>query len=246
MHGQALQPKEFIMKYSTPQRFAAMALALATAGAANAAQIDSDVNVIANAGPTLLITFDQFDNLLTAGPVELGANPGDVVFTSTPNTRLGADEQNLDQNGLWGVRGNPVDGLIDTPTGSGNFVSSAFVTRRGEFGFSFGFGVNAVGAFFNQFQVEGINNSMRLLAYDAMGNELESFVASVDTDPLGYNEGRFLGFQRASADIYGFGIADGTFVMDNLTISPVPEAEGYAMMLLGLAGLGLLARRRRA
>jgi MYXO-CTERM domain-containing protein len=244
MHGQALQPKEFIMKYSSPQRFAAMALALATAGAANAASIISDTNDIT--GPTLLITFDEFDNLLTTGPVELGANPGDVVFTSVPNTRLGADEQNLDQNGLWGVRGNPVDGLIDTPTGSGNFVSSAFVGRRGELGFSFGFGVNAVGAFFNQFQEPLVNNSMTLLAYDFAGNVLEQFSYSVNTDPDGYNEGKFLGFQRASADIYGFGIADGTFVMDNLTISPVPEAEGYAMMLLGLAGLGFLARRRRA
>ena len=30
------------------------------------------------------------------------------------------------------------------------------------------------------------------------------------------------------------------------TISPVPEAETYAMLLAGLAGLGIFARRRRA
>jgi MYXO-CTERM domain-containing protein len=237
MHGQALQPKEFIMKYSTPQRIAAMVLALASAGAANAASIISDTNVIA--GPTLLITFDQFDNELTTGSVQLGAKSGDVVFTSVPSTRLGADEQDLNQNGLWGAR------FEDTATGSGNFLSSSSVASPGQLGFSFGFGVNAVGAFFNQFQGT-VNNDMRLLAYGLNGNVLESFLYSVDTGVDSYNEGKFLGFQRASADIYGFGISNSAFVMDNLTISPVPEAEGYAMMLLGLAGLGFLARRRRA
>ncbi len=231
------------MNHSTPRRLAAMALALAAVGTANAAAIVSDTNVIAN--PTQVITFDNFDGLLTTGPVELGASPGEIVFTSVPNTLLGASNQDLNQNGLWGARGNPVDGLEVTPTGSGNFVASAFVAKRGESGFTFATGVNAVGAFFNQYQGFIGSNSMTLIAYDAQGNTLESFAFSIDTGPDGYNEGKFLGFQRATADIYGFGIADGTFVMDNLTLA-VPEPGTYALLLAGLAMVGAAVRRRRA
>lgn len=231
------------MTSTTSRNLAALALACCAAASAQAASIIDDVASIA--GPTRVITFNDYDGLLTTGPLELGATAGDIVFTSSPNTQVGANNQDLNQNGLWGARGNPVDGLESTPTGDGNFLASAFIARRGEFGFTFATGVSAVGAFFNQYQGLAGGNSMTLLAYDAEGNVLESFAYSVNTDPDGYNEGKFLGFTRASADIYGFGVTDGSFVMDNLTISAVPEPGSTAMLLAGLALMGGLARRTR-
>jgi hypothetical protein len=228
-------------------RLAALAIGVAAMAGANAAAIvDASSNPLAASGQ--VINFNNFAGLLTTGPVNVGSALGvDVTFTSSPFSTVGADAQDLGDNGLWGARGTPADGLVDTPTGDGHFLASAFVARRGEFGFSFSAPVARVGAFFNQFQAAGATgNSLRVLAYDQDGNDIESFSYSVDTDPFGYNEGVFLGFARSSADIWGFGVTDGTFVMDNLTLAPVPEPGSYALLLAGLLALGLRSRARSA
>lgn len=200
-------------------------------------------------GPVKVITFDGFDNLVTTGPINVGAEVGDnVLFSSVPNSVVGAPQRDLGDNGQWGGRGNPVDGLVDTPTGSGNFLASAFVTRRGEFGFSFANPVFAVGAFMNQFQAIGAsNNRLVLIAYDIDGNELESYTQAPNTSPLGSNEGSFYGIRRAAADIYGFGVADGNLVLDNLTYAtaPVPEPSTYALLLAGVGVVGWSVSRNR-
>lgn len=224
--------------------FQTLAVALATAAAAGSAAADtiaSDTNTITN--PIAVASFNGFDGLVSTGPVDVGDVPGQIIFSSVPVAVVGAFAQDLGDNGLWGARGTPDSGLVQTPTGSGNFLSSAFVGGRGEVGFSFTMPVSSVGAFFNQFQTEGVANSMLLIAYDQAGNVLESFSYSVDTAWDGYNEGKFLGFTRTSADIYGFGIADGTFVMDDLTVAAVPEPGTWALMLAGLSVAGRLGRR---
>jgi PEP-CTERM motif len=221
----------------------AFAALLATPGA-RAAAIASPTSTITGT----VITFNEFDGLTTTGPLLVAP---DVTFSSVPNSVVGANNQDLGNNGLWGARGDiertPGDGstLVSTPTGDGNFVASAFVARRGEFGFDFGLNpVQSVGAFVNQFQGTA-PNSMVVLAYGVDGEVLESFSIGVDTDVNGYNEGLFVGFQRASADIYGFGIADGTFVLDNLTYA-VPEPGSLAMVLAGLGLLVSVSRHRRS
>ncbi|ARN20462.1 PEP-CTERM sorting domain-containing protein [Piscinibacter gummiphilus] len=206
-----------------------LAAALMAAGAANAASITSTTGI---ATPSKVITFDGYDGFITVGPENVGAETGDtVLFTSTPFAELGAYERDLGTNGLWGV--------------GEKFVASDFVTARGELGFSFANPVAAVGAFFNQLQQAAVGNTIRLIAYDQWGNDLESFTYSIDTDAFGYNEGQFLGFSRATADIYGFGIADGTFVLDNLTyaVAAVPEPESIALLFAGLGIIGAAARR---
>jgi hypothetical protein len=105
--------------------------------------------------------------------------------------------------------------------------------------------VAGIGAYFNQFQVEGVANSFKLLAYDMDGNTLESHKVSVDTDAFGYNEGSFLGIHRNAADIWGFGIAGNNLVLDKLTMTAVPEPGTCGLRAAGLGLVGWLARRRR-
>jgi hypothetical protein len=226
------------MNFKIVYRVAAAAAMLAVGSGAHAASIISNTSTFSGD----VIDFNNFDNLVTIGPLDVGAGAGDdVLFSSAQFARVGADNQDLQDNGLWGARFAP------TPTGDGNFVASEFVARRGELGFTFATPVSSVGAFINQFQAPGMTtNSMRLIAYDQYGNDIESFSYTVNTDALGYNEGMFLGFQRATADIYGFGIADGTFVMDNLTYTaPVPEPGTWALMFAGLGVLVSTVGRRR-
>jgi len=221
----------------------ALALLLAQ-GAAHAMSVASDT---AFAGGQV-ITFNGYDGLLSTGPEDVGAEVGvEVILTSGPFTEIGANARDLGENGLWGARGNPVDGLVATPTGSGNFVASSFGNRQGMISFSFTTAVAGVGAFMNQYQQDGVVNNLTLLAFDASGNTLETFTYSTNTASDSYNEGKFLGFQRTTADIYGFGVAGKNIALDDLRFSatPVPEADTYAMLLAGLGVVGLIARRRR-
>ena len=44
---------------------------------------------------------------------------------------------------------------------------------------------------------------------------------------------------------YGIGVTDGTDVLDYVTVAAVPEPSSWALMLLGFAGVGFMAYRRR-
>jgi len=224
-------------------KFKQVALVAAVAAAAGSASANP-ISSAAEIGNAKVITFDAFDGLVipnASNPVlQVGTEVGeDVVLSSVPYTivgqRMGTD---LGDNGAWT---DYIEGFGGSP-----YVSSAFITNRGEFGFSFANPVSAVGAILNQYQAPGqTNNSLLLIAYDQYGNDLESYRVSIDTPYDSYNAGSFYGFKRASADIYGFGIADGSFVMDSLTFSaPVPEPSTYALLIGGLMLVGQMVRRR--
>ena len=228
----------------TALTLATAALMLGAQGAAQAVLVTSNAGFAAPA----VVTFNSFEGLLTAGTLEVGSMDigRSVLMTATANAEIGAFARDLGENGLWGARGNLIDGLVNTPTGSGGFVATQFNTPRGEVGFSLAAPVAGIGAFMNQFQSASGNNAFTLLAYDVDGNLLEAYVFKVETGFASYNEGPFLGIHRLSADIYGFGVAGNSFVMDNLTLTtvPVPEPGALAMMLAGLATLGFIGRRR--
>jgi len=216
-----------------------LAALMAVTSVAQAASIDASSATFAGT----VIDFNDFDGYLLpqfdAGNLITSLNLGSgVTLTTTPFAIVGQNAFDLDQNGLWSVVGN---GNRD-----GNFVSTAFSNNNGSINFTFATPMQQVGIFANQNQALFENNSLQLLAYDFNGNVLESFNVSIDTDVNNYDEGKFVGFARASADIYGFGLSNGTFVVDNLTISAVPEPETYAMFLAGLGLLGAASRRRSA
>jgi hypothetical protein len=216
-------------------------LALAAALAAGAAQAGSIVSSSATFTPATLVNFDGYDSLqIAAGaPVLLDAN---AFFVSDVVATLGANEQDLAGNGLWGAR------FDATPTGSSNFVSS---TGPVLFGFLVSGPQAQVGAYFNLSQpMDGVKNAqLTLTAYSAANQVLESFTYKVDTSWDSYNEGMFLGFSRASADIYSFGVTVSggqSLVLDDLHLSaaPVPEPATLAMLAVGLVVVGGVARRR--
>lgn len=163
---------------------------------------------------------------------------GGVSLTSTAYTTIGANVQDLGENGAW-------TSFLDEGNRNGYFLATAFSRNRGELAFDFSNPVQKVGLFANQYQTTGVPNSMVVSAFDQYGNVLESFTVSIDTASDSYDAGMFIGFERASADIYGFAVADGTFVVDNL-VTAVPEPESFAMLLAGLLGVAAAARRRKA
>ena len=217
----------------------ALVAALSTAGVAHAASI---VSSTATFVPTTdLFTFDGYDGQNVAASSRVWLDSG-TYYVSDAASVLGANEQDLSGNGLWGPR---VDA---TPTGSGNFVSA---TGPVLFSF-FNAGPQAqVGAFFNLTQpTDGVKTAMlTLTAYSAANQVLESFSYKVDTSIDSYNEGMFLGFSRANADIHSFGVTVSggqSLVLDNLHLSaaPVPEPASIALLAAGLAVVGGVARRR--
>lgn len=210
------------------KQFIAAALAAASLGA-NAAFVNASSATFSGN----VITFNEFDGLSTSAPVALGNG---VTLSTTPNAIVGQNAQDLGDNGAWTVLGDA--------NRDGNFLASAFTNGRGEIGFSFANPVASVGAFVNQYQAPGkTNNSLLVVAYDVDGNILESQRVSIDTAWDGYDEGRFVGFQRAQADIYGFGLVDGTVVIDNVT-SAVPEPSSWALALAAALTVVAVSRRR--
>jgi len=185
------------------------------------------VNNAAALGATSLVDFEAYDGLLTSGPVAVAA---DVAFTGDDGSELGAYIRDLNDNGAWGV-GN-------------HFAASGFV---GELRFTFNGLSSGAGAFVNHFALDVLPFSMVVSAYGDNNQIIETHTMMVDTAFDSYNEGVFLGIQRASADIRSISFKGVGVVVHNFAYSsPVPETGTWALMLAGLAGVGFLRTRQAA
>ncbi|WP_338845178.1 PEP-CTERM sorting domain-containing protein [Massilia sp. W12] len=165
---------------------------------------------------------------------------------------FGSGPQNLDANTVWTSNStNSVYGYTNGYGFAGNGSwSGASVTMVGsnspsaKMTFTFNTPVMAFGGFMNYATGSASYGTPVIAAYDANGALLESYTLNFNTGG-GTNTGEFHGFRQNAAVIKSFTMTGAYIGGANFRVNAVPEAETYAMMLAGLAGLGLLARRRR-
>jgi hypothetical protein len=181
-------------------------------------------------------TFSAFNGLVGQGPVALA---GGLSVTSTIDSTIGAFQADLGDNGNWGA-GSSFAGIGDL-----SFESTSTLFN-GSMTFNLGAGYSGAGATFSIFQASGGTSSITLEALSSGGSVLESTVFSVNfNDPTLYNAGTFVGFQRATNDIYSLRVSGDGFVLDDVSLAPVPVPAALPLLLSGLAGAFGMMRRRR-
>lgn len=205
-----------------------MAAALAAAATLPAqAVLTTSAGTIA--GPTTLADFEAFDGLQTSGPVTVA--PG-VVFTGDSGAELGANVRDLGDNGVWGV---------------GNLFAAGGVA--GELRFSFTDGLSSgAGAFVSHYANAALPFALvvEVSAYGDNNQIIETHSFTVAASATDYNAGQFLGITRGQADIRSISFKGLGVVADNLVLTtPVPEPGTWALMLAGMASVGMLRSRRR-
>jgi hypothetical protein len=214
------------------KRLTQIAAAAAAFGIAAGAQAALFTGSFAGNG----VSFDNFNGLevLAGTPVQVNGAPF-VAFSSSIDATLGAFLTDLGGNGIWGAGTLYAEG----GTFSGPNSAGALVFNFG------GTTMQKVGALLNAYaDPAGGSAGITLQALNSMGGVLEQWNVQVST-PNGLNEGVFYGIERPTADIFAFRVTGTRVVMDDLTLSPVPEPSTYAMLLGGLGLIGLIARRRR-
>ncbi len=192
--------------------------------------------VNSNAGFTLIEDFESFDGRVTQGPLALG---GGASVSSDIDSTLGAIAVDLGENGTWGA-GDHFAGIGDL-----SLTPSSF-NFDGSMRFALGAGVNGVGAVFSIFQESGGSADILIeaLAVDSSVLEAQSFVINF-ADPALLNAGQFFGFSRNTADVFGLRVSGDGFVLDDLSVQPIPVPAALPLLLSGMVLLGFKARCAR-
>ena len=223
------------MSRPLPRAALGAALALAAATSAHAALLTSEAGYT---GPMLdLSAYATGTYNFTFGPKTL---PGGITFTRSRDT-----ESN---SGLGAVLGQGSYGLGPNGNFGGNAVYAGLDGGQGWIRFTLNAPVQSFGAYVNYSPDDGDAPRMRVL--DQQGNVLETHDLSVEapvSTPNGYNQFAFRGISLTSPSIYTLELS-GSYILAagsaNGSVPVVPEPETYALMLTGLAAVGLMRRRR--
>lgn len=174
-------------------------------------------------------------NLFGAGPITNGG----VTFTSTIPLSL------YGYTGAYSLGGTHGNGFWN---GGQPFI--ALNAPGGSMSLTFASPVAAVGGFVNYFQLDGFppGSPPAMAVYDSANNLIETALLSFITGN-GTNLGVFYGFSETSAIIARLELSNADIALRDLTTLAAPVATplpaALPLFATALAGLGLLARRRR-
>jgi len=192
----------------------------------------ADVPTLTASQAEHVVDFSRFagQRTETNGPVDLGFG---VIWSATHDGWLGDMSFGLRANGYWDAGRVGFAGL--------NIENGAML-------FQFAAPVGHVGALVNYAPYNGQGPLPTIEALDARGHVIDSMSVDVST-PNGVNEGRYLGFEHESADIFAFRYRARFGVLDDLRwardgrgIIPSPSS----LVSLGVVFAGFGHRRRRS
>lgn len=209
-------------------------------------------NLVAGAALSLLAASPAWAVTITFEDLAVGASLSNqyavqgVTFSGNPFSGAGSSTSgqpwatNTDMT-IVSSTGTDVGGLGAPPLVSGNVLRSfnGWLSENGDASFlmSFSAPVSSVSVDF-----AGVSTAadVTMWAYDGA-----TLVGTIS----GSTTGQF-SLALAAASITSVAVRPGSYNdwvgVDNIVFAPVPETSTYAMMALGLAALGVAARRRRA
>ena len=192
----------------------------------------------------------NFENLAEGATLSNQYAAQGVTFSADPfsgagsSTSLAAWATNTDMTIVSSI-GTDVGGLGTPAVVSGNVLRSfdGWFVEDGDPSFLMSFST-PISSISVDFAGVSVSADVRLFIYN--GASLLATVAG--TSAASGNKQFTLSYSAAS--FTSVAVAPGSFDdwvgVDNIVFAPVPETSTYLMMALGLAALGLVARRRRA